>query len=379
MLSEPHGGHLVSIQELNPGDASNFQGEMRTMKQDNIRSTVRLISQGVYSPLRGFNNRDDLYSILRDQRLPNGTIWSMPVLFPVSETVFNSLKEGEEVLLSDGLGPIATMMISDRFKIDVKDTCRLIFGTDNAQHPGARRFLGDGDSYVGGDLIKVFEYELPFQERVMYPKETRSYFKRMAWKEIVAFQTRNIPHMGHEFMHLKALESHDGLFINPVIGRKKSGDFRDEAIIAAYDAMLKYHYPKDRVLISPINYEMQYAGPREALHHAIMRKNFGASSFIVGRDHAGVGDFYGPFDAQRNCDLFEDLGINILKFEEASYCRTCNTVSFAGDCNHDTGERLKFSGTEVRRMFLTGSDAHNVGIREEVLDSVRKIYPMFQE
>ena len=379
MLSSPHGGNLISVQELDPEDALTFDSGTRVRIKDDMRSTIRLISRGVYSPLKGFNNSDDLRSILKEQRLSNGTIWSMPILLPVSESIYSSLSEGDEALLSDRLGPVATITISDKFKLDLRDTCRLIFGTDHSQHPGVSRFLENGNHFVGGDLINVFGYKLPFHERVMYPKETRKYFERMGWKNVVAFQTRNIPHLGHEFIHLKALESHDGLFINPVIGRKKSGDFRDEAIVAAYDAILKYHYPEGRVLISPINYEMQYAGPREALHHAIMRKNFGASSFIVGRDHAGTGNFYGPFDAQRNCDSFNDLGINILKFEEASYCRKCNTVSFTGDCNHDPCDRLKFSGTDVRRMMVSGSAIENISVREEVLNSVRKINPMFQD
>ncbi|MGC8514552.1 MAG: sulfate adenylyltransferase [Thermoplasmata archaeon] len=379
MLSAPHGGNLISIPELNPDEASMLDGGIRVRIHDDMRSTIRLISRGVYSPLKGFNNSVDLHSILKDQRLSNGTIWSMPILLPVSESIYSSLSEGDEALLSDSLGTVSTMLISDKFKIDLNDTCRLIFGTDDPQHPGVNRFLNNGNHFVGGDLNSVFEYILPFHERVMYPKETRKYFEQMGWKDVVAFQTRNIPHLGHEFMHLKALESHDGLFINPVIGRKKSGDFRDEAIIAAYDAMLKHHYPEGRVIMSPINYEMQYAGPRETLHHAIMRKNFGASSFIVGRDHAGVGNFYGPLDAQRNCDSFEDLGINILKFEEASYCRKCNKVSFISDCNHDQGDRLKFSGTEVRKMMLSGSAIENISVREEVLNSVRKINPMFQD
>jgi sulfate adenylyltransferase len=379
MLSAPHGGNLISIPELNSDDASTLDTGIEVRIKDDMRSTIRLISRGVYSPLKGFNNSDDLQSILKDQRLSNGTIWSMPVLLPVSESIYSSLSEGDEALLLDSFGPVATMTISDKFKIDLKDTCRLIFGTDHSQHPGVSRFLANSNHFVGGDLINVFGYKLPFHERVMYPKETRKYFERMGWKNVVAFQTRNIPHLGHEFIHMKALESHDGLFINPVIGKKKSGDFRDEAIVAAYDAMLKYHYPEGRVLISPINYEMQYAGPREALHHAIMRKNFGASSFIVGRDHAGTGNFYGPFDAQRNCDSFNDLGINILKFEEASYCRKCNKVSFTGDCKHDPCDRLKFSGTDVRRMMLSGSAKENISVRDEVLNSVRKINPMFQD
>ena len=379
MLSEPHGGKLISIPELDPSEASAYENGMRVQIKEDMRSTIRLISQGVYSPLKGFNNGEDLRSILRDQRLPNGTIWSMPILLPITESIYSSLSMGDEIILSDSRGPVASMMISDKFKIDLKDTSRLIFGTDSLEHPGVKRFLSNGNLFVGGDLINVFKYNLPFDERVLYPKETRNYFEHLGWKDVVAFQTRNIPHLGHEYMHIKALESHDGLFINPVIGRKKSGDFRDEAIIAAYDAMLEYHYPRRKVLISPINYEMQYAGPREALHHAIMRKNFGVSSFIVGRDHAGVGNFYGPFDSQRNCDSFEDLGIKILKFEEASYCSKCKAVSFTGDCNHGASERLKYSGTEVRRMILSGSSAEKISVREEVLNAVRKISPMFQD
>ena len=171
-------------------------------------------------------------------------------------------------------------------------------------------------------------------------------------------------------MHMKALDATDGLFINPVIGKKKSGDFNDDVIVKSYDALVNSHYPKERVLVAPLNYEMQYAGPREALLHAIMRKNFGASHFIIGRDHAGVGNYYGEFDAQKNCEAFPDLGIELMKFNAASYCRGCETFSFSEKCGHDQGNKIGFSGTDVRRMIFSGAMENQFLIRQEVLDAV---------
>ncbi len=378
MISIPDGRNLVSIPDTVHLDQAEFKPANTMKASDEIRTAVRLISRGVYSPLKGFNTSDELSSILKDQRLPDGTIWAMPVLLPADESSFAGFCEGEEILIVDSYGPVATIRINEKYTLDMKEASIMIFGTSDPGHPGVERFLRNGSKYMGGTLTHSFSYRLPFQERVMYPKETREYFQSNGWKRIVAFQTRNIPHLGHEYMHMKALETHDGLFINPVIGRKKAGDFRDEAIIAAYDAMQEHYYPAGRVLMAPINYEMQYAGPREALHHAIMRKNFGATSFIVGRDHAGVGSYYDPLEAQRNCLSFPDLGIEILKFEEASYCQKCKTISEAGDCSHPDSDRVKFSGTDVRRMLITGDFTGSKSVRMEVLNAVRAINPMFQ-
>ncbi len=373
MIPPPHGGKLVSIREAKPEDDLGFSPSGEIKVPGDVRVNVRLISRGVYSPLRGFNTLEETDSILREQRLPDGTIWSMPVLLPAGEREFNLARDGEEWLLKDDQGPVAVINITGRFTLDMHDASRHIFGTSDIHHPGVSAFLSMGNRFLAGNLTSVFPHYFPFQDRVMYPKDTRRYFMERGWKTVTAFQTRNIPHMGHEYMHARALESSDGLFINPVIGRKKSGDFRDEAIIAAYDALKAVSYPESRVLVSPVNYEMQYAGPREALHHAIMRKNYGASSFIVGRDHAGVGSYYGSFDAQRNCEAFPDLGIEILKFGEASYCTRCGRVTMIGECDHDHSDRIKLSGTDMRTIIRGGTAPGEMLMRKEVLMAVKSI------
>lgn len=377
MIPEPHGGKLVSVGVADAEKALEFSADQRIMVPEGARIAARLISTGVYSPLTGFNTSEETDSVLKEQRLPDGNIWPIPVLLQVSEPDYQGGREGEEILIHDCNGPVAVIVISEKFQIDLKEASRRIFGTTDEKHPGVSAFMSCGGNILAGPMRYVFPFEFPFQSRILYPGDTREYFRRKGWKQVTAFQTRNIPHLGHEYIHLKALESSDGLFINPVTGRKKSGDFGDNAIIAAYDAMQAHHYPEGRVLISPITYEMRYAGPREALQHAIMRKNFGASRFIVGRDHAGVGNYYGPLDAQRNCESFEDLGIEIMKIGEASYCKDCGKVTSITECSHGPSSRIRISGTDVRDIIRGGTAPDSMLLRKEVLAAVRSVGQQF--
>ncbi len=378
MIPDPHGKRLISIPEANPAICSEFSDSQHVDVPYGTRITARLISTGVYSPLKGFNSSHEIENILKEQRLPDGTIWPIPIMLPIGQENFGSLKDGDEIVLRDVSGPIAILKIDERFSIDPVYAGRRIFQTEDTSHPGFARFLSRGNLYLSGEFIKVFPYDLPFSDRTLSPAETRERFKKAGWKTVTAFQTRNVPHRGHEFMHMKALDTTDGLFINPVIGKKKSGDFNDGVIVKSYDALVNSHYPKERVLVAPLNYEMQYAGPREALLHAIMRKNFGASHFIIGRDHAGVGNYYGAFDAQKNCEAFPDLGIELMKFNAASYCRRCETFSFSDSCGHEPGHKIGFSGTEVRRMIFNGTMENQLLIRQEVMDAVTSFPEPFQ-
>ena len=378
MIPNPHGGSLISIPEENISISSEFSGFQHVDVPGSIRTVARLVSTGVYSPLKGFNTSNEIETILKEQRLPNGTIWPIPIMLPIGQENYRQLMDGDEIILKDASGPIAILKINQKFTIDPVYTGRKIFQTEDTSHPGFAKFLRNGNLYLSGEFVKVFPYNLPFAHRVLCPAETREHFKKAGWKTVTAFQTRNVPHRGHEFMHMKALDATEGLFINPVIGKKKSGDFNDDVIVKSYDALVNSHYPKERVLVAPLNYEMQYAGPREALLHAIMRKNFGASHFIIGRDHAGVGNYYGEFDAQKNCEAFPDLGIELMKFNAASYCRGCETFSFSENCGHDQGNKIGFSGTDVRRMIFSGAMENQFLIRQEVLDAVTSFPEPFQ-
>ncbi len=329
--------------------------------------------------MKGFNSDQEIETILKDQRLPDGTIWPLPVLLPVRDKDYASLRINDEIVLRDTSGPFAVIKVNQKFSIDPVYVGRKIFQTDDISHPGFEKFLRNGNHYVSGEITGVFPYSLPFNERTMFPADTRNYFKKAGWKTVAAFQTRNIPHRGHEFLHMKALGETDGLFINPVIGKKKRGDFNDEVIIKSYDMLTNIYYPENRVFMSPLNYEMQYAGPREALQHAIMRKNFGATHFIIGRDHAGVGNYYGPFDAQKNCESFDDLGIEILKFNAVSYCKMCSAVTFSGTCGHDSTYKIEFSGTDVRKMISSGAPENHIMVRKEVFNAVRSFSRPFQD
>jgi len=232
---------------------------------------------------------------------------------------------------------------------------------------------------VGGTLELLNEMPNKYERYTLHPAETRVLFSERGWKTIVGFQTRNAPHLGHEYIQKSALVFTDGLFINPVVGRKKPGDYKDEVILKAYDALIRNYYPRDSVVLSVLRYEMKYAGPREAVHHAIMRKNFGCTHFIVGRDHAGVGKYYGPYDAWKIFREFPDLGITPLFVKEFFYCRKCGGMASEKTCPHSEKYRVKFSGTKTRRMLLSGIRPPPELMRPEVVDAILRFENPFVE
>ncbi len=376
MFSEPHGGNLVSIKDPE-GSELDVKGLFRIEVDSEAASTISNIKDGIFSPLHGFVGQNDYLSILESQRLENGIPWSIPYLLHVEDKTNEIIREGDNVILNFQGKSVGCVKAEEIFRIDWRMYSRAVFGTDSLEHPGVAKIAVKPRKIISGKLLWSISPELPFSELVMTPNATRKIFKQKSWKTISAFQTRNIPHRGHEYIQKMALQSTDGLFINPVIGKKKNGDYSDEAIIKGYRTLIDNYFPNGSVLLSPINYEMMYAGPREAVIHAIMRKNFGCTHFIIGRDHAGVGSYYGPYDAQKNIDSFPDLGIEILHFSETFFCKSCNELATDRTCPHPESVRLRFSGTKIREMITHNNDPPSEFMRKEVFQTMTGIKGLF--
>ena len=369
MVSKPHGGRLIiRVASENRRSAVLGAADEYPVISIGLREAydVENIGYGVYSPLDGFMVYEDLENVLMNMRLSNDLPWTMPIVVSVDEDSMD-FGVGDEVLLSYMDRPLAVMQVEDIYRLDRRLYAERVFGTTDPSHPGVYNVFREmGEYLVGGRIELLDTVDNPYARFYLRPMETRVLFRERGWKTIVGFQTRNAPHLGHEYVQKTALSFVDGIFINPVVGRKKRGDFKDEVILEAYSELVKHYYPKDSAVLSIVRYEMRYAGPREAIHHAIMRKNFGCTHFIVGRDHAGVGDFYGPYDAQEIFREFPDLGVTPVFFKEFFYCRRCGGIVHERICPHDESNRVRFSGTYVREAILEGRDIPDYIVRPEV-------------
>ena len=266
------------------------------------------------------------------------------------------------------------MHLDEKYSINKDELAKGTFDTNDPAHPGVATVRGMGEVLLGGKLDLIKEPTSPYDKYKLEPIETRVLFEEKGWKTVVGFQTRNPPHLGHEYVQKTALAFVDGVFINPVIGKKKKGDFQDQVILEAYEALMKNYYLKKSIVMSILPFEMRYAGPREAIFHAIVRKNFGCTHFIVGRDHAGVGNYYGPYDAQKIFENFPDLGISPLFFKSFFYCNKCGAATNEKACPHSQEERVNFSGTKIRKMLSQGQIPPKVLMRPEVAQVIAK-YP----
>ena len=382
MVSIPHGGHLIN-RVARDKRRERLLEEASSLPKIELNSSqvldVENIAHGVYSPLEGFMCYEDVSYVLEDMRLPNDLPWTIPVVLDVDEDDLITVKEGDDILLTFLKKPVAIMKIEEIYKVDLNLYASRVFGTTDPKHPGISKTLSMKPMFIGGPLELIGEIPNKYEKYTLYPAETRVLFSERGWKTIAGFQTRNAPHLGHEYIQKSALVFMDGLFINPVIGRKKPGDYKDEVILKAYDALIRNYYPRDSVVLSVLHYEMKYAGPREAVHHAIMRKNFGCTHFIVGRDHAGVGSYYGPYDAWKIFREFPDLGISPLFVKEFFYCRKCGGMASEKTCPHSEEYRVKFSGTKTRRMLLNGVRPPPELMRPEVVDAILKFENPFIE
>jgi len=382
-MIKPHGGRLIN-KELPERE------KQRILEQNNEFAKIQIDSEtwkviknivfGVFSPLEGFMTENDTFNVLEHMYLENGIAWPFPIVLDSSQNEVSNLKGGDTVILTDVFNnPIALLNIKDIYDYNKKKFAEKVYGTLDKNHPGVNKVFNQKEKLIGGNIFLLNELPPIFPELDLKPIETRVLFKARNWERVVAFQTRNPPHLGHEYIQKAGLTFVDGLFINPVIGRKKVGDFLDEVIINAYKVLIENYYPKDRVVLSTFETEMRYAGPKEAIFHAITRKNFGCDHIIIGRDHAGIGNFYEPYDAHKIFENFPDLEIEPLFFRSFSHCQKCNSVVNEKICPHPPEFHNFFNGTKIREALLAGKLPKHDVMRPEVAEIILKYTNPFVE
>lgn len=379
----PHGGRL--IERVLAGDKKKEALERAKslpvirLDEDAV-SDVENIATGVYSPLAGFLGRKDFRGVLDHMRLADDMAWTVPIVLDVEEAEAAKLKEGRDILLAAQTGePLALFHLEEKYTFDREEMAEKIYRTLDAAHPGVARTRQMKPVLLAGGVDLIQAPATSFAKWHLSPKETRVLFREKGWKTVVGFQTRNTPHIGHEYVQKTALTFTDGLFINPVIGRKKKGDYKDEVILSSYEELIKHYYLKDRAVMAILKMEMRYAGPREAIHHAILRKNFGCTHIIIGRDHAGVGAYYKPYAAQDIFEEFPDLGIVPLFFRSFSFCKKCGSVVNEKTCPHPPADQIQFSGTKIRDMLVKGEVPPLEMMRPEVARIIMDFKEPFNE
>ena len=382
-MIQPHGGKLIdrTLEGKRKEAALAAAGRMPRLTVDaETVSDLENIATGVYSPLQGFLGEADFKNVLAASRLRSDAAWTVPIVLDADEATAGKLKIGDEVLLAAEDGrPVAVLHLEEKYGYDRGETAEKVFGTRDPAHPGVAKVLGLKDVLLAGPIDLIEATPTPFDRWKLAPKETRVLFESKGWKTVVAFQTRNTPHLGHEYLQKAALTFTDGLFVNPVIGKKKKGDFKDEVILASYEEAIRRYYVKDRTALAILQMEMRYAGPREAIHHAILRKNFGCTHIIIGRDHAGVGSYYAPFAAQDIFEAFPDLGIAPMFFRSFSWCRTCGAVVNEKICPHPPEEHIQFSGTKIRDLLVKGECPPAELMRPEVAEVIMRFKEPFND
>ena len=363
MLTEavPHGGILIN--RLAPEkERDEWIAKAKTLKQIRLSpreiSDVELIATGGYSPLQGFMSQADYIRVVNEMHLAEGLPWSLPIILAVPAAEALRFKAGEDIaLLDEKQNCLAILHLEEKYPQDKHHEAEEVYGTDSLDHPGVAYLHQMGDMLLGG---KVTVLQQPghddFKSYRLSPPETRKLFHQKGWKTVVGFQTRNPIHRAHEYIQKCALEIVDGLMIHPLVGQTKGDDIPAEIRMKCYEALMANYYPKDRTTLAVFPAAMRYAGPREAIFHAIIRKNYGCTHFIVGRDHAGVGNFYDSFEAHAIFDEFRpgELGITPLFFNHTFYCKKCGSMASYKTCPHDAENYVFLSGTKVREMLRSG-------------------------
>lgn len=335
-------------------------------------SDLELIACGAFSPLEGFMTQRDYLSVLKSMSLSNGLIWPLPITLSKSRDEIRKVRIGQDICLEGTDGTIYGLMkIEDKYTIDREYEAMSVFGTVSEKHPGVQQTMMKGEVNLGGPITLLnWPSHAPFEHYFLTPDQTRKKFEEKGWNTIVGFQTRNPIHRAHEYIQKSALEMVDGLFIHPLVGKTKDDDIPASIRMKSYEVLLNKYYPSKHVMLSIFPAAMRYAGPREAVFHAIVRKNYGCTHFIVGRDHAGVGDFYGTYDSQKIFNQLkrEQLDIEILPFEHSFYCKKCGQMATSKTCPHQKEHHVVLSGTRVRNMLKSGKKLPEEITRPEVAD-----------
>lgn len=382
-LVKPHGGQLIPLLiEGKDGEDQQQKAASLPVVRLTSRETSDLImlAVGAFSPLPGFMRRDDYTGVVDNMRMTDGTLWPIPITLAVTSGQAAGLSVGIEVaLVDDESGTMmGSMRIEEKYPYDKKKEARLVFRSEDEAHPGVAKIYEQGDTYLAGP-VKVFS-EGPYPE--LYgdyygrPAETRRIFAERGWSTVSAFQTRNPIHRSHEYCTKIALEVSDGILIHPLVGKLKEGDIPADVRMKSYEVLLDMYYPKDRVLLKVYPMEMRYGGPREAVLHAIFRQNYGCSHLIIGRDHAGVGNYYGPFDAQQ---IFHEIGENELQIKPLNidwtfWCHKCDGMASMKTCPHSKDDRVLISGTKLRDMLEKGEQVPKEFSRPEVIEILMEYY-----
>ena len=359
----PHGGALVNGYVEGP-QAVALQGEAASLPKVPLNprqlSDAHMIAQGAFSPLQGFMGHEDYVSVVNDMRLASGLPWTIPVNLGVDTLLGSDLKEGSRVALVDPAGEtVGTLHLQGKYRRDREDEAEKVYRTTEDRHPGVANLYRDGDIVLAGK-ITMFQ-GLPKSEdgvgpHVRTPSQARDFITQQGWSSIVGFHTSNPVHRAHEYIHKCALEIVDGLLLHPLVGETREGDVPASVRMRCYEALLEGYYPSNRALLSALPAYMRYAGPREAIFHALVRKNFGCTHFIVGRDHAGVGNYYGTYDSQRIFGEFdsEALAIEPMFFENSFFCRRCHGIATDRTCPHGPDERFSLTGSQFTQMLRQG-------------------------
>ncbi len=359
-LIAPHGGELV-LNMAGENERAELQERARSLPQVLVGSRqladLEMLAIGAYSPLGGFMKRADYLGVVNDMHLANGLPWTVPITLSTTSEQAATLKEGSQVALLNEHGTLqAVMTIEEKYAYDKQHEASKVYRTTEEAHPGVKAMYQQGDILLGGPVRVVALQNQAFAQYRYTPGQSRQLFVERGWKRVVGFQTRNPVHRAHEYIQKCALETVDGLYLHPLVGDTKGDDIPAHVRMRCYEVLLANYYPTDRVILGVLPAAMRYAGPREAIFHALMRKNYGCSHFIVGRDHAGVGNYYGTYDAHHIFAEFDParLGITPMFFDHTFFCRACDSMASSKTCPHGDDHHVTLSGTKVRQMLQAG-------------------------
>ncbi|RLI00924.1 sulfate adenylyltransferase [Candidatus Bathyarchaeota archaeon] len=381
-MPRPHGGKLINKLTIAALIDKRIEEAKELPKVDvstELRIDLENIAVGLYSPLKGPLTKNDFDAVVDKGRLSNDVPWTIPILLDVSEKDSEKFKEGDSITISSNSENFAIIKVEEKYGWDKETYCQNVYKTNDAEHPGVQKTANMNPVLVGGELELFNETPGVFPQYRLKPEETRFLFKEKGWRTVAGFQTRNAPHIGHEYVQKTALSFVDGLFINPLIGKKKVGDFTDIVILESYEALIKNYFLKNAAILVTLEMEMRYAGPKEAIHHAIVRKNYGCSHFIVGRDHAGVGSYYGPFEAQEIFEDYPDLGIAPIFFRNFFHCNKCGGPQNDKICPHGEEDRVNYKGRVMRQLLSEGKYPDDTQMRPEVTEAILKHKQPFVE